>query len=125
VTGSPLFGNRLYYSLIGRLPVPCRDMIEWARWMEKGERVVAQTQVGPLWISTVFLGLDHNHSGRGDPLLFETMIFGDAEERGEGDRYTTWDEAERGHARFVEECRRRLADTANTLKSREDQDNGR
>jgi hypothetical protein len=46
--------------------------------------------------STVFIGLDHNW-GEGPPLVFETMIFG-----GEFDqyqyRYSTWAEAEAGHA---------------------------
>ncbi len=37
-------------------------------------RHVAQTTIGDLWVSTVFLCLDHGWMG-GPPVLFETMIF--------------------------------------------------
>ena len=51
-------------------------------------------------VSTVFLHLDHNWNPDGEPVLFETMIFG-----GENDeqmwRYSTWDEAKAGHDRIV------------------------
>lgn len=51
-------------------------------------------------ISTVFLNFDHNWNPDGEPVLFETMIFG-----GEYDeemwRYSTWDEAKAGHDRIV------------------------
>lgn len=50
-------------------------------------------------VSTVFLGLDHNLYG--PPHLFETMIFG-GEHDGYQERYSTWAEAETGHARTVE-----------------------
>lgn len=67
-------------------------------------------------MSTVFLGLDHNFSG-GEPILFETMIFGgplDGEQR----RYHTYDQAERGHTEAVAAARiarakvKSLADSA-------------
>ena len=64
------------YKLIGKLPVPVFDVLEWAIWFEANPkaRLVAKTMVGPLTVSTVFLGLDH---GRGDrTILFETMVFG-------------------------------------------------
>jgi len=36
--------NRLpCYRLIGRLPVPCSDVLEWARYMERADRHVAVT----------------------------------------------------------------------------------
>lgn len=62
--------------LEGRTPVPCDDIMRWARWMEEHDkdRKVGDTRVGPYWVSTVFLGLDHNW-GEGPPLLFETMVF--------------------------------------------------
>lgn len=97
-----------YYKLTGRLPVPVADVIEWARWMEtSGDRHVAATDVGPLHVSTVFLGLDHGFSNHPDapPILFETMIFGDDGESHHWDRYASWDEAERGHAAAVEAAR--------------------
>ena len=51
-------------------------------------------------ISTVFLGLDHNPTGRGQPVLFETMIFGGWHDEFQV-RYRTYDEAEAGHKRAV------------------------
>jgi hypothetical protein len=51
-------------------------------------------------ISTVFLGIDHNHLRQGPPILFETMIFGGPYDQ-YMDRYCTWAEAEAGHARAV------------------------
>lgn len=51
-------------------------------------------------VSTVFLHLDHNWDPEGQPVLFETMIFG-----GEYDeemwRYCTWNEAKEGHDKIV------------------------
>jgi hypothetical protein len=52
------------------------DLIKWAKWFENhGDRRVAETTVGEVWISTVFLGIDHNFSGEGPPILWETMTF--------------------------------------------------
>lgn len=86
------------YILEGHQPVAV-DLMTWARWFEKAERHVAQTEIGDVRVSTVFLGLDHAFGG-GRPLLFETMIFGGSED-GYCERYETWDEAEAGHATAV------------------------
>jgi hypothetical protein len=82
-----LTGGR-YYVLDERTGVPIHATVEdWARMFQDGpRRVLAQTSVG--WcgrqrgrrrtvemVSTVFLGLDHNHAGVGPPILWETMIF--------------------------------------------------
>lgn len=88
------------YKLINRLPVPCFDLLEWARWFETADRIVAKTEVGCLRVSTIFIGLDHSFDD-GPPLLFETMIFGDIEDHYQ-ERCSTWDEAERQHAEAVE-----------------------
>ena len=91
------------YKLIGKLAVPVKDdgsdeaLLEWARAFENPNRIVDQTHVGEAFVSTVFLGLDHNFTGKGEPLLFETMIFLDGWEDEYCERYATWDEAERGH----------------------------
>lgn len=59
----------------GKIPVPCEDLLTWANWLEHDKnRFVAQEHVGEFWVSTVFMGLDHNW-GDGPPLLFETMVF--------------------------------------------------
>lgn len=50
-------------------------------------------------VSTVFLGLDHSFSG-GVPVLFESMVFGGKHDNWM-ERYTTWDDAKKGHANIV------------------------
>lgn len=65
-----------------------------------GNRHIGHTVVGNAEVSTVFLGIDHGF-GRGEPILFETMIFG-GEHNGYQERYCTWKEAEEGHKRAVE-----------------------
>jgi hypothetical protein len=51
--------------------------MQWALLFEQTEaRIVGQTRT--LYgekLSTVFLGLDHNYSRTGPPILFETMLF--------------------------------------------------
>jgi hypothetical protein len=66
-----------------------------------------QWDEGAIYVSTVFLGLDHNLFGSGPPLLFETMVFGPYG----GDeqwRYSTWAEAEAGHKEVVAEVQKRV-----------------
>ncbi len=88
------------YILEGKKAVPC-DLMTWANSYEKPElRRVADTHIGESRVSTVFLGLDHNF-GNGAPLLFETMVFGGPLDQ-EMERYTFWEEAEKGHAVMVE-----------------------
>lgn len=59
-------------------PYPEGDegLFEWAKDMsDLDKRIVQQTQIGPYWVSTVWLGLNHNYRPGGRPLIFETMIF--------------------------------------------------
>lgn len=104
------------YILDGKTPVREDDLLIWGHWREYANRHVAQTHVGPFWVSTVFLGIDHNFFGKGPPILFETMIQGGEPTIGLGGwdmegwqdyqkRYATWEEAEAGHARAVEWAR--------------------
>ena len=57
------------------------------------ELPIGVTKIGEVSVSTVFLW--------GHPLLFETMVFGGKLDQ-EQKRYSTWEEAERGHAAMVE-----------------------
>ena len=94
------------YILDGREIIPA-PFTEWAQWFERSPhaRIVKQDRVRGLFVSTVFLGIDHRFGGDGPPLLFETMIF---DERDEGMarqgrdlaqwRWSTYPEAELGHA---------------------------
>ena len=63
-----------YYLLVDKKIVPVDNLLEWAKGFEEGSRIVTQEYVGDQWISTVFLGIDHQW-GKGKPVLFETMIF--------------------------------------------------
>lgn len=88
-----------YYVLHGTKALPVGDMFEWARAFEK-PRIVKQTTIKGVFISTVFLGLDHNYYSSGPPLIFESMVFGgklDLETR----RYSTYEQAQEGHAVLV------------------------
>lgn len=82
--------------------IPVRDVIEWGKWFESADRHVAQDEIDGHRVSTVFLGLDHNHSGEGPPILFETMIF---KENDMSDEYqtrcSTWEEAEIMHREAI------------------------
>ena len=98
--------------------IPVRSIHEWGSWVENvGNRRVAETTVNGFWVSTVFLGINHDYSGAGPGLWFETMVFDDKEggppppeigakvRRFLSDmqvRYPTWAEAEKGHATIVE-----------------------
>lgn len=77
------------------------DLMTWAFWFnDYRRRVVLQEHPAPdVFVSTVFLGLDHNW-GDGPPVLWETMIFGGPFTQFQ-DRYTSRLEALRGHARAV------------------------
>ena len=55
--------------------IPEPNLIRWATWLESADRKIARETIGDSDISTVFLGIDHSF-GVGDPLLFETMVFG-------------------------------------------------
>ena len=52
-----------------------------------------------IMVSTVFLGINLRFLDDGDPLLFETLVF-NGPCNDEGDRYSTWVEAEEGHEQF-------------------------
>lgn len=87
------------------------DMLEWAEWFNGSsiqDRVVAKTWYGPfqcIEISTVFLGIDHNFIGAGEPHIFETMVFGGLLSD-EQERYGTLENAMLGHERMVAKVRK-------------------
>lgn len=72
---------RLFYILSedGQQPVACNDIMRWGEWYARANRIVKQETVGDMWISTVFLGLDHGWFG-GAPIVWETMVFKDRED---------------------------------------------
>jgi hypothetical protein len=94
-----------YYILSNKVPMAV-DMWTWANWLEKNEQRVSRTVINSKCdVSTVFLGLDHNFNETGDPLLFETMIFGGPMDQ-EQWRCSTWKQAEAMHDNAVEKARK-------------------
>ena len=87
------------YILDGHKAIACSGLLEWAHWFETADRKVSKTKIGNVRVSTVFLGLDHNF-GEGEPLLFETRVFG-GKLNEEMERYATWEQAEEGHKTMV------------------------
>ena len=78
------------------------DVAIWGEWFGTADRHVALTEIDGIKVSTVCLGLDHNYSLDGPPMLFETMVFG-GEHDEECWRCSTWDEAVAQHERVVAE----------------------
>jgi hypothetical protein len=106
--------------------------ISLERWAELfndlKNRVVASDYINDIWISTVWLGLDHRW-GPGPPLIFETMVFNsgvhnfqsrwhDIEMR----RYTTEADAIEGHLRILELVR--VLEFADNTETGETDDTG-
>jgi len=108
------------------------DVLVWGKWFEdiKNRRIL-ETTIGKYWISTVFLGLDHNF-GLGEPLYFETMVFNtknktkckigkteieSVREDLDMERYSTYKEAEEGHKKLVEKWTK--VNKVNNLKKEE------
>lgn len=98
-----------YYILEGKTPVQVSDVLTWAKMFEDTDRHVADDYVGSVRVSTVFLGMDHSWNPSGPPMIFETLIFG-GELDGEMDRYSTWEEAEFGHKKMLEEVKQLMKD---------------
>lgn len=99
------------FVLHGKVAVPVETIEEWARAFDTKKRIVAQDRIGGCFISTVFLGIDHQY-GDGPPLIFETMIF----RGGDGDetmRCESWEQAERQHKDAVAMVRREIKEKVN------------
>jgi hypothetical protein len=101
-----MFDHPLYYDRKGQ-PM---DMMAWARQHEDDDcRTVAQHWVRGWMVSTVWLGIDHNFTRQGPPVIFETMVFPPGDEAGghgvwSGDyceRYSTEEAAQAGHDRAL------------------------
>jgi NADPH-dependent ferric siderophore reductase len=89
-------------------PKPEPNLLKWAMWLEyshlspgKDNRIVERDYIGDVFVSTVFLGLDHDHSRKGPPVLWETMIFG-GEHHQYMRRYTSRVDALAGHIEAVQ-----------------------
>lgn len=77
--------------------VPC-GVAEWRAQRTDGSFVVKKDDVNGHLVSTVFLGMDHNFSCEGPPVLWETMVFSPTGESVDVRRYTSREDALAGHA---------------------------
>lgn len=96
-----------HYVLVNGRPMLEPSLDAWAQWMQfSPERMVARNKVGKSTVSTIFLALDHNFSGKGPPILWETMVFGGPmhhhQERCSGSK----EQAEAMHARILKLVRK-------------------
>jgi hypothetical protein len=100
------FLDGMLYDLDGN-PITFR---EWGEIREGGPDAIriARTEIGEMYVSTVWLGLDHSYGFEGPPMIFETLIFG-GDLDGEMWRYSTREEAKEGHERAVELVRLEVA----------------
>jgi hypothetical protein len=77
---------------------PVRSTIDdCSKWLQENpeRKAVKQEHVGDIYVSTVFLGLDHSWD-EGKPVLWETMIFGGEHDQ-YMDRYSSVEDALEGH----------------------------
>lgn len=98
-------GRRLHWRLLDDGTVEPCTLEEWANEFQDMKRCVGFDSVDRWDVSTVFLGLNHNYSFSGLPLIFETMVFewveGESHSRGCW-RYSTKVEAEEGHQKVLQ-----------------------
>jgi hypothetical protein len=73
------------------------NITDCGKWLQKNpeRKAVKQEHIGDVFISTVFLGLDHSFQSD-IPMLWETMIFGGEHDQYQ-DRYTSYEDALEGH----------------------------
>ena len=110
----------MYYDKNGR-PL---ETLEFARLFEdKDYRRVALDDIGLISVSTVWLGLDHNHAPVGPPLIFESAIIDHstpepmeiggktlhADKIEICERYSTLEEALKGHESICDRVRSAVA----------------
>lgn len=92
----------LYYYLNDDKTYRPGTLEEWSSQFERMDNHIAEDIIDGRHISTIWLGLDHNHFG-GRPLVFETMVF-DKPDSGHDiycQRYSTYEEAMAGHQEAV------------------------
>lgn len=87
------------------VPVIEPDLTTWFNWLATADKTVKKDNVGNAHVSTVFLGIDYSF-GMGQPLLFETMVFGGDEDQFQF-RYSTREKAIIGHDLAVKELQKK------------------
>lgn len=89
--------------------VKCDDLLTWGEWFQNDfNRVLAQNRVNGVFLSTVFLGIDHRFTGfdgPGPPILWETMVFGGRYDQFQC-RYSSATDARRNHKYLLNRIRK-------------------
>lgn len=94
-----------YYKMDGT-PYEGNDpVLQWAKDMEKGNKIKLTLLPDGIRISTVWLGLDHN-LGEGRPLIYESMVFDKDRKELDQVRYATIEKALKDHDRLVKKWKR-------------------
>lgn len=89
-----------WYILKRGRPVKAKSIKHYHYWsLNSKYKNVKQEHIGDVFISTVFLGLDHAFPWDEDqtPVLWETMIFGGEHDQSYQERYTSYEDALEGH----------------------------
>lgn len=86
-------------------PIPCSSILEYEEWFMKHGSTVAKSKFKDtknisIYISTVFLGLDHSHNST-VPILWETMVFGGPFDQ-QLVRYSSFKDALKGHNEIID-----------------------
>ncbi len=94
----------LYILDENRMPVAAKNVAEWREWYDKHTHMVAETRLTMHFVSTVFLGIDHNPFPTGAPVLWETRVSGGTLHDLQA-RYTSEADAVIGHAAMVDSAK--------------------
>src|SRR5262245_15360899 len=91
-------GHPIYYD-------PDGNPILFSEWAEQRQqnRHVGSDEVDGVWVSTVYLGMDHGffYGQAGyKPIIYETMVFGGEHDQYQ-ERYSTYEQARKGHERAI------------------------
>jgi hypothetical protein len=93
-----------YYKLVNKVPVEC-SLMDWVISFAKDKKV-DYTELGLFKVSTIFIGTDHNFSGDGPPLLYETGVFDKNNNNVYRKNYETLEQAKNGHWQIIENIKK-------------------
>lgn len=118
MTGARSHSKAYYYRLgDGGVPVACSPA-EWSTWFVKShkERTVARDEIGTTHaVSTMFLSLWNGDDAQGNPILWETIVYGRTDDEIEDClsrmviQYASLDAAKVGHELVVARLRDTIA----------------
>lgn len=74
----------------------CKTIEEFAIYFESKQRYLCKNSLGDIWVSTVFLGIDHSFDVNDAPIVFESMVFNKDNDLDQ-ERYSTYADAIQGH----------------------------